>query len=344
MEPNDRRPPPRLYAAVLRLLCCTGALFCFPGAGSALNMAYPVVDGQGRAALKLRMSCSEAAKELSAIRQWKLNLGEVPGPMPELTEEGDGRCGFLLQESMPAAARFLFEKNPAYNGINCWNTVLTLNRMSVRPRFSSKQEMSFWMKSPYCRELPDGESPVPGDVIALRSFGEREEAEEVHGMLYISPRLVFQKGANSTQDPASFAEAQDAFNRYRMYDPDCWKIRGVRPSACGRWANVYHCEDPSAARRRAYADRPWLGELAAKFDIIEKGLSAYALAREGGGFSDGGAALRNELVLLAAEIEKRPAAGFFGDALKLAVLSAQKQVDFIVRQDLRRGAGFKDER
>ncbi len=278
-------------------------------------------------------SCAALAKQLRALSDWKRAAGEIVPAAPAVFSDG-GRCSAEVQDYLPARPRRVNGKKTFRNGPNCWNNVLFTGNMAQAPRFSAAGEMTFWMDSPYCRQLGIRETPRPGDIVAMRTSarkGSRAGAppEEMHGMVFLSPELVFSKNTSSKNDPYHMQRAPLVYQTFHFVSEQCEFVEGT-PETCSTWANYYRCSDPAADRQAAYASSPGLAETARKFRLLEDRLSFAVMA--GGGPDEEITPLLKEVEALTAETENSAAAPtgqkeeFFSGALLEAMRSARAQI------------------
>ena len=275
----------------------------------------------------------DLVRQFDALSYWLRASGGTPPDAP-LIRSADGRWTAEAQEYLPARPRLLIGRKTRRNGPNCWNTVLFIARMARRPRFSGAHEMSFWMSSPYCRQLTIRETPRPGDIIAMRAAartnpGEGAGTEELHGMVFLSPELAFSKNTSRKDDRYAIQRAPLVYQSFHFVSADCEFAEGT-PDNCLTWANYYRCSDPEADRLAACSSSPGLDEAARKFSLLEDRLSLVVM--DSGGADEDIAPLLKELDTLDADTGAYAAAAagekerFFFRALLEAIHSAREQI------------------
>ncbi len=190
--------------------------------------------------------------------------------------------------------------------------------------------MNFWMSSPYCRELEESELARPGDVIAMRSMNSAPE--ELHGMIYVSPLLVFSKDTSASYVPFELKERGDVYHLFRFDYPSCHRIRGLRPPECNRWANFYRCRSPRDDRAKEYEKNQALKNAHTRLEKIEAAISRIALTGEGQSTTQV-LTLRSELDSLLDELQKTKSNEhlFFKQAMIHAIRSMRTQADILLR-------------
>jgi hypothetical protein len=148
------------------------AILALSGHPALADTTYSLVrDPSGKLILSAP-TCAETETALGALRSWTTRLGERTGDAPRPNPSGQ-RCSADATASVPALVRELQGRETKANGPNCWNTTLLTLGMVESIRFSIDREMTFWMDSPYCRELDDGETPLPGDAIGETFLRDR---------------------------------------------------------------------------------------------------------------------------------------------------------------------------
>jgi hypothetical protein len=220
--------------------------------------------------------CSDLREPLLALKQWTQSLGESPASLSSPQQE-DSFCAVSLKGLLPQRVQALQGYKPISAGPNCWNTSLVTAKLIQKNRFSNPQEMSFWMNSPYCKKVGPNELLIAGDVMAMRTLPKNSASlqnfEESHGMIYITPQLVFSKNTSLK----SFFELQSAhliFQTFRVDDPQCFRNRG---EGCSHWVDFYRC-------RSSYNDYALLKQRDVPFALLsevieglEKSLSDYVM-------------------------------------------------------------------
>lgn len=196
-------------------------------------------------------------------------------------------CRIDLSYLLPEVVAELVATTSRYNGPNCWNTALRTSRLINLSRFTSENEFSFWMKSPYCRQLKNEEQALAGDIVAMRIFdpGENQtrneytakQSVELHAMVYLSPLLAFSKDTSKKDDFFEIKEGLDVYNLYRFDSEQCKKISGIRPKDCFRWANYYRCHSPDQDRALQIQNSETLKTFRHRVDLIEKEISQYSM-------------------------------------------------------------------
>ncbi len=133
---------------------------------------------------------------------------------------------------------------PFHGGPNCFNLALVLNHILPSLRFSSPDEIGFYINSPLCRKLQDGEPRRYGDI-GLIYLSSKKPIEEYHGFIYINENLAYSKNGDGIFKPSSYL-LQSLENVYNTYDvpltSECRQNQLKIPSRCGQAASFHRCE------------------------------------------------------------------------------------------------------
>ncbi len=228
-------------------------------------------------------NCNELVEQEQALRKWTTILQEFPGAKyTPIRSNNNEDCQLVVQDSVPSIIKKLQDYKSSWSGPNCWNTTLFLSHLNSVIRFTSDQEMSFWMDSPYCRELAETEAVQPGDLIAIRRSqpNSKRQFEEVHGMIFISDALVFSKNTSSSMSPYHIQRGSLIYQNFHVDDSDCLKVKG-HPSRCQIWANYFRCQSPLNDRELLEKKNPLFASLSQKVGEIETFLSHFVIANQG---------------------------------------------------------------
>ncbi|MEI8192180.1 MAG: hypothetical protein WCI75_20940, partial [candidate division NC10 bacterium] len=200
--------------------------------------------------------CAGLRRQAAALSQWALRLGEASAPPGECAC-GPSECLMDAEASAPEIVRYLHGVHAGRWGPNCWNSVLVAAKILPALRFSPPEEMSFWMASPLCRMLGPEETPVPGDIVAIRAG----EGEEVHGFVYVTEELVFSKNQLTAASPYLLQDPELVFAEFPV-PAGCRKVSGAPSADCPAYANYFRCGTsagvepvtPYASAERTVAD------------------------------------------------------------------------------------------
>lgn len=177
--------------------------------------------------------CETLGRQAAALSDWKRRLGEAPGAPAACLCGGSG-CSLGVGPVAPDLVNEFHGARARRWGPNCWNAALLSAKILARPRFTSPEEMTFWLESPLCRRLGAGEAPRPGDLVAIRD----RAGQEVHGFVYLSPELSFSKNLVS---PAERYALQSPEAVYAVFPvPDGCRAPGS-PAGCPARSDHFRC-------------------------------------------------------------------------------------------------------
>ncbi len=198
-----------------------------------------VKDSGGRLRL-VGLPCAELKKRVRDLREWTKKKGEKPiEPEPECIEKPEPAV--MLNGSVPRFYESNHGAKPVCNGPNCWNSALVVSDIIPSHRYSTPEEMSFWMSSPLCSPVPAQEDPRPGDVIAIR----KADNSEVHGFVYISSDLSYSKNGFNSQSPYLIQSTDNVFSVYSV-PPPCRTHRPPPVPGCPLKGVYFRCEGVAA--------------------------------------------------------------------------------------------------
>lgn len=273
-------------------------------------------------------SCKELTVQDTALQYWSRVLGEQLGIPSVATENLEGsRCTLDITPSVPSVVRWLQDFKTNYNGPNCWNSVLRVAHLISGFRFSSPEEMTFWMNSPYCHLLSENESSLPGDIIAIRD----KDASEIHGMFFISEDLVFSKNTSSRMSRYGIQRANLVYQTFRLDELRCRKRQG--PSLdCNRYSSHYRCHNVGLDRTDFENKNPTFSTLVRKTRELEAVISGYVM-NGNGDFAKNQESIKAQLIeienLVLNSMINSQKERFFLEALLLEINSLQIQIKLL---------------
>lgn len=221
----------RRFATSLLLLLAWPAAPCFSGTAPA---GISVSRGSGGDLLLSGPDCAALERQRAALAGWRAVLGEPPGG-PAACGCAGGACSLDITAAAPEFVALRHGTKAGRWGPNCWNAALTANNLLARPRFTSPEEMTFWMGSAACRELEAGEAPLPGDIIAIRGSG----GEEVHGFVYLTPELSFSKNYLTAAAPYELQSPEAVYAEFPV--PSGCREPGAPAGACPVRSDYFRC-------------------------------------------------------------------------------------------------------
>lgn len=179
-------------------------------------------------------NCEDIQNELVNIKKWSKQ--DYTQPSTQKCECLDGFCKLNITNEIPEIVRLYEEKRPEVNGPNCWNNTLVTTGILPHLRYSSPEEMEFWMKSPLCQEKKITDKMEPGDVIAIRE----KDSQEYHGFVYISEKMAWSKNGFNKKNLYNVQNLIGVFDIYGV-KTECQRNVG-NTKQCKKYANVYKCK------------------------------------------------------------------------------------------------------
>ncbi|EQC46214.1 hypothetical protein [Bacteriovorax sp. Seq25_V] len=185
-------------------------------------------------------NCKDLNKEFNDIKKWsaKKFKSKNSESKPDCKcDEETNICKINIDKIAPEIVKLYQDRTPKFNGPNCWNSTLVTTGILPHPRYSTPEEMEFWMKSPLCREKKLDEEMEPGDAIAIRNF-----EGEYHGFIYVSDKISWSKNGYNKRAKYDLQGTENVFDVYGVPEK-CQRIavQAEIPKECAKYANVYQC-------------------------------------------------------------------------------------------------------
>jgi hypothetical protein len=156
-------------------------------------------------------------------------------------------------------------RTPLLNGPNCWNSVLYLHGFVKTLRFSSEDELNYWLTGPFCRKLAPFELVQFSDVSRIRT-----QEQDIHSMIFLDPELSFSKNTSLAGDAYDSLRSSLVHSMYRL-EKNCLT------SECTRWVEYYRCNYSKASDRDH--DKPIYVYLRSHLDQIEQDLESFLFSK-----------------------------------------------------------------
>lgn len=180
------------------------------------------------------LSCEDIENEVKIITSW--NKQKLQEENTQNCECKNGNCILNITQRLPEVVKLYEGKRPDVNGPNCWNSTLVTAGILPHIRYSTPEEMEFWMKSPLCTEKKMSEEMEPGDVVAIRG----EDSSEYHGFIYISDKISWSKNGFNRVKKYDLQDPLDVFETYGV-EKECQRSIGNNKK-CDKYANIYKCQ------------------------------------------------------------------------------------------------------
>jgi hypothetical protein len=145
----------------------------------------------------VEMECSQIKSNIDSIKQWTLSRSAPCSEDPKISADTANKyCRADVSSCLPPEVISYSAKEAFVNGPNCWNLAMVMSGVLPALRYSTAEEMAFFMNSPLCRQLKPGEKKRPGDIGAIRT-----DDKEFHGFMWVSDDIVFSKNGFDRNAP-----------------------------------------------------------------------------------------------------------------------------------------------
>lgn len=225
--------------------------------------------------LNLKGSCKEVSEIAESLAKWTLNTGEDKTcpigsfkPKSGLLSWSD--CNFDITDCVPNHVLKYEGVRSKNEGPNCWNLALVMKGVLPALRYSTPEEITFFLNSPLCRQLKHGEDRLPGDVGALRVVKEGQEVEH-HGFIYISDKISYSKNGASVTSPYKLQSLEKVYRVYHVGKAEECRSNeiNIRSESCGAVTTYYRCSSPKDFINENSETRKELSSVVRNLDVVE---------------------------------------------------------------------------
>lgn len=188
-------------------------------------------------------NCDSVKEHIQILAKWTKSIHRdsscnVNAIKPK--QKGEA-CVANVSKCLPKHVLNYQGKTPAYNGPNCWNLSLVMKEILPGLRYSTPDEMAYYMRPPICRNLAPDEKKQVGDVGAIRGVFEGLK-EESHGFIYLSDDLSYSKNGFSKVAPYEVQSTEKVLSIYGVpKDPKCRENQLDTHSDCGTAVSYFRC-------------------------------------------------------------------------------------------------------
>jgi len=154
-------------------------------------------------------------------------------------------CEVQINNDIPLKMKYLLlQSKSKVDGPNCWNSVQYVKGFSPGVNYSDGQ-MTFWLNSPYCKEV---KSLQFGDVIDISILDEvkKDVYNTTHSYIYLSKHLGFTKNGPSRDEPYQLSSHSSINRNYEVRGTDCIN-KNVQEGlllGCSEITTYYRCKTP----------------------------------------------------------------------------------------------------
>lgn len=189
-------------------------------------------------------NCDRINKAQQSLKLWteSIHKSRTCPPLNKVDKAGN-TCFVEVTNCVPDHVKNYQGIKPEKNGPNCWNLSLVMKEILPGLRYSTPEEMAFYMRPPLCRSLKNNEKRMPGDVGAIRGIHGGQIQEEIHGFIYISDDLVYSKNGFSAEAPYEVQPLEKMLDIYEVSkNEECRKNAINLKSKCTNVASYFRCD------------------------------------------------------------------------------------------------------
>lgn len=234
--------------------------------------AFEVSKKSGK--LTLSADCAEGKTVYKSLSRWNTNArtGKTCSPSSGTPSGSGDTCDFDITSCVPEHVVTFHGAKPEVDGPNCWNLSLVMSSVLPALRYSTPQEMNFYMRPPLCRVLKRGEKKEPGDIGAIRRVGDFGNTKETHGFIYIDDKIAYSKNGFSKVAPYELQKLDKVYNLYGVPNkPEC-RQNGMSPesSQCQQAVDFFRCDSMGTYLKKNKDVPKKVREIFANFDAAER--------------------------------------------------------------------------
>lgn len=216
-----------------------------------LTEAQVIERKQGRLILKDN-DCERLKRAQTSLKFWteSLNKKRSCPPLEKIRNDGTS-CQADITDCVPEHVKTYQGISTEMQGPNCWNLSLVMKEILPGLRYSTAEEMAFYMRPPLCRELKNNQKRLPGDVGAIRGIFDGQVDEEIHGFLYISEDLAYSKNGFKNDAPFEIQPLTKMFDLYEVSKGDECRQNSINfNSKCKNVVSYFRCDSMESYLKR----------------------------------------------------------------------------------------------
>jgi len=213
------------------------------------------VEGKGDSLCISSTSKPILERSIQALLKWSHNLGKKVDPKSAVIDVTPNGFKASICDIVPPFVRSTHGLELQDHGPNCFGTSLHMNKIIPAARMAEDEEMEFWLNSPICREISNGEELTAGDIGVFRVWENELKSDGTllgksyvqtdHAFIHVSEDLVFNKWGIAKDFPFELLSSSSLFNGGMAGGPPSipQKCRGVIGASqeCEVWINYYRC-------------------------------------------------------------------------------------------------------
>lgn len=188
-------------------------------------------------------TCSQVKEITESLIKWTENAQEknICPPFSQVHEIKNGNCEFDITKCIPSQVAKYQGVTPKFHGPNCWNSALVASGILPFLRQTTEEEFVYYMNSPLCKKLKNGEQKRPGDIGAIRGLYDGEK-HEMHGFIYISEKIAYSKNSGLSWDSYALQPLENVYERYPIAENEqCRQNEFELSSECMSGVLFFRC-------------------------------------------------------------------------------------------------------
>ncbi|MBL7542191.1 MAG: hypothetical protein JNL11_00160 [Bdellovibrionaceae bacterium] len=219
--------------------------------------------------------CYEIQKLSQSIRDWKQNTESTDCKLG--TIQRSDACSIEISACLPNNIKGYIAKNPTEAGPNCFNAGLVFLGLLPNLRFSTADEVNFYMNSALCRKRNPGEQPMTGDLGLISMAGREQSHSAQHAFIYLSEDFVYEKPDQHKESPFTIVYKNKTFVEYGLDSNTGTPNENPIYKGIDRKLTYYSC----ISAREYLGDKPDVPDVLLKLwneiDVVEKCFEEFTM-------------------------------------------------------------------
>lgn len=192
--------------------------------------------------------CNSLKKSVTDLETWTKSTGETCN-LSSLENRSNGSCSVKISNCLPQHVKTYYNATPQVHGPNCFNLSMVMSGILPNLRYSTGEEMSFFMNPPLCRALQINEKRKPGDIGSIRELNRND----YHGFIHVSENLVYSKNGYRMQAPyklqsydsmmsTMFKDSEEARLLKHKLKKECRGAQSIYDLSCKAHVEYFRCK------------------------------------------------------------------------------------------------------
>ncbi len=220
--------------------------------------------------------CSEVSALSNAIYNWKQKTDSYNCTLNPAQK--NGQCIVEISNCLPEKVKNYFAKRPTEGGPNCYNAGLVFMGLLSNLRYSTEDEISFYMNSGLCKKLGPNEKPIVGDLGLISMAGKKQPYFVQHAFIYLSEYFVYEKPNQHRDSPFIIANKRNTLSEYGLTEneaPDAsTPYKGI-----DREVTYYRCVSTKEYLGESPNVPQTLAKLWSEMDSVEKCFEIFTMTQ-----------------------------------------------------------------